>query len=79
MEQKLFNLKMKILKDKSINDDLKRELADEIFQIQQEAAINYTHSCRGEAEQLPCGNPDHDKRMKENGFCDWCRQDIYRK
>ena len=49
MEQKLYNLKMKILKDKSINDDLKRELADEIFQIQQEIAINYTRSC----ETLP--------------------------
>ena len=33
----------------------------------------------GQSEQLPCGNPEHEDRMNKNGFCDWCRQDIYRK
>jgi len=31
------------------------------------------------SEQLPCGNPEHETRMQQNGYCDWCRQDIFRK
>lgn len=27
--------------------------------------------------QTPCGNPEHEKRMQQNGFCDWCRQDVF--
>ena len=45
MEQKLYNLKMKILKDKSINADLKKELADDILKIEREQAINYSRCC----------------------------------
>lgn len=51
--EEVYNLKMKILKDKSINDNLKKELADEIFQIEKELAINYTPCCIAESEQLP--------------------------
>ncbi len=42
MEQKLYNLKMQILKDLSIKDDLKKDLAEQIFQIENDLAINYT-------------------------------------
>ena len=45
MKQKLYNLKMQILKDISIKDDLKKELAEQILQIEQELAINYTPCC----------------------------------
>lgn len=54
MKQKLYFLKMQILKDLSIKDNLKKDLAEQIFQIEQELAINYTHSCTSEAEQLKC-------------------------
>ena len=38
MEQKIYNLKMQILKDLSIKDDLKKDLAEQIFQIQNDLA-----------------------------------------
>lgn len=52
MEQKLHNLKMQILKEKGISDWLKKELAEQVFQIEQELAINYTHCCKSDSEQL---------------------------
>lgn len=42
MKQKLYNLKMQILRDLSIKDDLKKDLAEQIFQIENDLAINYT-------------------------------------
>jgi len=60
MQEKLYNLKMKILKNKSINDNLKMELAEEIFQIEKEIAINYTRCCKIDSEQF-------------NEFVDWLR------
>ena len=59
MEKKLYNLKMKILKSKSINDNFKKELADEILQIEKQLAINYSQCC----EKL--------KDKKAPSFKDW--------
>lgn len=45
MNKKLYDLKMQILREKGISDWLKKELAEQIFQIEQELAINYTRCC----------------------------------
>lgn len=45
MKKKMYDLKMQILKDISIKDELKKDLAEQIFQIEQELAINYTRCC----------------------------------
>tara|TARA_R110002074_G_C12300615_1_gene645005 strand:+ start:331 stop:618 length:288 start_codon:yes stop_codon:yes gene_type:complete len=45
MKQKLYDLKMQILKDLSIKDDLKKDLAEQIFQIEKDLAINDTRCC----------------------------------
>jgi uncharacterized protein (UPF0210 family) len=39
MRKKLYDLKMQILKDVSIKDELKKDLAEQIFQIEQELSI----------------------------------------
>lgn len=50
MNKKLYDLKMQILREKGISDWLKKELAEQIFQIEQELAINYIPCC----ETLKC-------------------------
>lgn len=52
MNKKLYDLKMQILREKGISDLLKKELAEQIFQIEQELAINYTRCCESDSEQL---------------------------
>ena len=45
MNKKLYDLKMQILREKGISDWLKKELSEQVFQIEQELAINYTRCC----------------------------------
>ena len=59
MEKKLYNLKMKILESKGINDNLKRELSDEILQIEKQLAINYSQCGKNEVKKL-CDFHDYD-------------------
>lgn len=54
MEQKLYDLKIQILKDISIKDDLKKDLSDKIFQIEHKLAINYSRCCKSDSEKLSC-------------------------
>jgi len=74
MQEKLYNLKMKILKNKSINDNLKMELAEEIFQIEKEIAINYTRCCKSDSELLVCYTCKCTKgnAPKGDNFCNMC-------
>lgn len=67
MKQKLYNLKMQILRDLSIKDDLKKDLSKQIFQIEKELAINYS----------PCCMELKDK--KELTFDEWIKENNYRK
>jgi hypothetical protein len=46
MNKKLYDLKMQILREKGISDWLKKELSEQVFQIEQELAINYTPCCK---------------------------------
>ena len=45
IELELHNLKRKVLNGKHISDQFKKEIANKIFQIEKEVAINYTHCC----------------------------------
>jgi len=56
MKQKLYDLKMQILKEKCISDWLKKELAEQIFQIEKGVAINYSHCCQRNCIRLVTGN-----------------------
>ena len=52
MEGKLYNLKMQILREKGISDWLKKELAEQILQIEKELAINYSRCCKSDSDLL---------------------------
>jgi hypothetical protein len=50
MKQKLYDLKIQILKSK-IKANVKLEIVEQIFQIETDLAINFTHCCT----ELLCG------------------------
>ena len=64
MKQKLYDLKMQILKDLSIKDDLKKDLAEQIFQIEKDLAINYTRCCEELRDEYLQAELDKYKNIK---------------
>jgi uroporphyrinogen-III synthase len=62
MNKKLYDLKMQILREKGISDWLKKELSEQVFQIEQELAINYTRCCEELCEcAVDCVETEYNK------------------
>ena len=49
----LHNLKRMVLNESHISETTKEKIANRIFEIEKSAAINYTHCCKSDSEQLP--------------------------
>jgi len=64
MNKKLYDLKMQILREKGISDWLKKELSEQVFQIEQELAINYTRCCEELCEEYLQPELDKYKNIK---------------
>ena len=59
----LHNLKRMVLNESHISETTKEKIANRIFEIEKSAAINYTHCCKSDSEQLVCkGRCDHGYR-----------------
>ena len=48
----LHNLKRLVLNESHISETSKEKIANRIFEIEKSVAINYTHCCKSDSEQL---------------------------
>lgn len=75
MERELYNLKTKILRSKHISDQLREELANDVFEI--EKLVNKTNDIHDVSESdiiHECNKCMFDKKL---GFCPKCDTDCY--
>ena len=73
MERELYNLKTKILRSKHISDQLREELANDVFEI--EKLVNKTNDIhlvsKAKRTSCRCGLPYSEKDLQD-GMCNKC-------
>ena len=70
----LYNLKRMVLNESHISETAKEKIVSRIFKIEKSVAINYTHCCKSDIEQLVCGCGKNKPVRREPAYlhCDWC-------
>jgi hypothetical protein len=65
----LHNLKRMVLSESHISETTKEKIANRIFEIEKSVAINYTHCCKSDSEQLKDEEiPKIDDWIKDLGY-----------